>query len=53
MMFCSLAIVTYTYRNTIMSRKSEIHQRILHQLKQRTSFVTSLKPIHKRINTQL
>ena len=49
-MFCSLAIVTYTYRNRIMLRKIKIHLQIYIRLKQCAAFVTSLKPIHKHIN---
>ena len=42
MMFCSLAIVTYTYRNKIIWRKIKIHRRIYIRLKQHAAYVPSL-----------
>ena len=43
MMFFSLAIDTYRYRNKKMWRKIKIRLRIYILLKQRATFVTSLK----------
>ena len=51
MMFCSLAIVTYTYRNKILWQK--IHRRIYIRLKQLAAFIPTLPFTHTNINTQL